>query len=114
MPAVAAGRNGGRAVTAVFDPARLAAEIEVHLHQLGVATLAGAGLSVVAAAAELLRALGVEPVDQHRPIRYRVRHVLVRREALAGDELEAENLAHALRMLPSGPDHREVLIEAVA
>lgn len=101
-------------VSAVFDPARLVAEIEVHLHQLGIATLGGAGLSAVAAAAELLRALGVEPVDEHRTIRYRTRLVTVMNEGTAADEMHAENLAHSFRMLPAVRTGRAaVLVEAV-
>ncbi len=97
----------------VFDPVRLVAEVEVYLHQLGVATVAGGGVSATAAAADLLRALGVDPVDEHRPIQYRVE--LVEVVGTAATPEEAEDFAHAVRSLGRVRSGRaSVAVEAVA
>lgn len=100
-------------MTAVFDPVLAAAEMTLWLHQLGVATT-GTGDIVTQAAAALLQALGVDPVDEHRPIRYRVRLVEIRQEGTAVDELHAEDFAHALRMTGLCRTGRaSVMVEAV-
>jgi hypothetical protein len=96
-----------------FDPVRLVAEVEVYLHQHGIATLAGGGVSAVTAAQDLLRALGVDPVDEHRPVLYRVE--LVEAVATAATVEDAEDFAHALRTTDRVRSGRaSVAIEAVA
>jgi hypothetical protein len=95
---------------ATFDPLRLAAEVEVWLNQHGVATVAGGGASALEAATALLVALGVNPVDEHQPIRYRVMRVTG--DAVAGDPVEAEDLAHVLRMMRRDTDD-EVFVEVL-
>lgn len=96
-------------MTTTADPLHAVAEIEVWLHQHGVATVAGGADSAIRAAADLLRALGVDPVDTHRPARYVIRCTdpHPRATAMAGDATEAEDMAHVMRIT----GHPDVLIE---
>jgi len=97
----------------VFDPVRLVAEVEVYLHQLGVATIAGGAASAVAAAENLLHALGVHPVDEHRAIHYRIE--LVEVVGTAATVQDAEDFAHAVRTTGRVRAGRaSVMVEAVA
>lgn len=100
-------------MSAVYDPVRLVADVEVHLHQLGVQTVAGGAASAVAAACQLLRALSVEPVDERGSVQYRV--LVAEQKGVASDECHAENFAHALRMSCAAvrAGRAIVLVEAV-
>lgn len=96
-----------------FDPHRLVADVNVRLHQLGVATLTP-GVAADQAAAVLLVALGVTPVDEHRVVRYRTRLLVLRQQGESADELAAEEFAYKLRSLPVVRRGRAtVVVEAI-